>query len=775
MPKSSDTSGPSRDPRRRTRTTSYNNAEPAMTLNRGAERDNSGANTPRKNQSTNDEIAASTLSDFGDLPKSILTLLSNVIDSALAKRKTSYLETEAKTAQAEYDRSQKTSAQFPIVIEQAFQRKKKIDSICESAKTELRASRAAENISAQDLVRLLVDAVARDTQRLLTTQISTLQRDLDNLRSQHDSKNEGTDLAASRIANLVAENERIRTHLNVLQDKMKQMEEELRELRSVRRSDIGTSDALVDELRKETAEQVQKVRNEFKSLDELPDRLDRLHKSTYLKEETIRNRCQAVETNLATLLKETSQDMAEQAALRSQLSDIQYGLERVKTSSADLQVGTNTLRNEVGNLQKSSEAQSDKVHTLQRFLEKQHEELQSFESALAGAKSEMSKSFASHTDAAANALASRMDDKFEKFTTEVDRANNARDALIVEDIKRTERDLRAKFESIQQQLMEVEKGSKSRLDVPQLSNEHLQTLESAAALVPRIRELESQLETLRKGLEKQVHLSQWQSHRFDNLTSETLARQMIGVVAPTLPKFEQGLGKVEAEVQNLRSRLEQPSHMAEEFTAEQDERLRALEENIDGARTHARSNYDSLVREFRKTRDNIVNDIKKLQMSHTRSIKNYSKYHASTNKKLDEIETYLEDLRPQLGKSSSAEAVSPTSTEWAALVSKRTLQTTPDRLKPKASNRSRRKTSFLSHESNGSITGHHSSHKSDVVNAEEEGSVLIQMFQKPRQSEDTVRPPAKRRRSGSPEVDNLSTVESDDSVRAPQRRRERRP
>ncbi|KEF63528.1 uncharacterized protein A1O9_01506 [Exophiala aquamarina CBS 119918] len=126
------------------------------------------------------------------------------------------------------------------------------------------------------------------------------------------------------------------------------------------------------------------------------------------------------------------------------------------------------------------------------------------------------------------------------------------------------------------------------------------------------REALQTLRTLSRRMEKQEHQHQWLRTRFDNLSTESLHRQMIGYIAPVLPKLEQGLRKIDLGMENLEKRVTQLSNKLEASVSDVDSRIQLVEDNLAGYISRSQEQHEALAEEFRETRDVMVPKLKDL-------------------------------------------------------------------------------------------------------------------------------------------------------------------
>ena len=168
-----------------------------------------------------------------------------------------------------------------------------------------------------------------------------------------------------------------------------------------------------------------------------------------------------------------------------------------------------------------------------------------------------------------------------------------------------------------------------------LASEQREQNSEVARVASSIREVATQVDGLQRALEKQMHVTMGLNQRFNNLTTESLARQMVGVANKAIPKFEKVLRKVEGQVQDLQQKMET-------FASE----LGGMKSDLESKHDALVKRHDSLVetndtltKNFEKGRDEIVNQIRELE--NTRD---------STQKDLKALETKLENTNFEIEK-----------------------------------------------------------------------------------------------------------------------------
>ncbi|ETI24104.1 hypothetical protein G647_03473 [Cladophialophora carrionii CBS 160.54] len=190
-----------------------------------------------------------------------------------------------------------------------------------------------------------------------------------------------------------------------------------------------------------------------------------------------------------------------------------------------------------------------------------------------------------------------------------------------------------------------------------LSEDERQQVQHAASLASNVQELGTQVTNVQKDLEKQCHLTVSLTQRFNNLTTDELARRMTGVVSKALPKYEKQVQKLDDQVQKLDSELQAlcqevgVREKAEGATLEVEKRLQELKVGLEDIAAKFQSSHDALAKNFAEARDKIQSQIEELQGNHRelelsldQNDASQSTYRESTAKTLKAFETRLESI-----------------------------------------------------------------------------------------------------------------------------------
>jgi DNA repair exonuclease SbcCD ATPase subunit len=201
-----------------------------------------------------------------------------------------------------------------------------------------------------------------------------------------------------------------------------------------------------------------------------------------------------------------------------------------------------------------------------------------------------------------------------------------------------------------------------------LSPEERQQVQYAAGVAAAFRELAAQVTSLQKDLEKQTHLSVNLNQRFNNLTTDELARRMTGVIGKALPKYEKHVQtldgvvqKLESEVLRLCQKVDAPDKW-EGTALELEKRCQQLKEWVEGVAANMQSSHDNLAKNFEDGRDKIESRVDELQArqdklqarqgeletSACQDETSQSTYRESTAKNLKGLETRLEGVESRV-------------------------------------------------------------------------------------------------------------------------------
>ncbi|KAK5049947.1 hypothetical protein LTR84_004066 [Exophiala bonariae] len=139
----------------------------------------------------------------------------------------------------------------------------------------------------------------------------------------------------------------------------------------------------------------------------------------------------------------------------------------------------------------------------------------------------------------------------------------------------------------------------STLFSAQMSSQDREALQSARMLAGK--------------MERAEHQHQWLRTRFDNLTTETLHRQIIGYIAPVLPRLEQGYVRLESKTENLENMVNEKFTKLEASTSDADNRSQSLEDSSTTCINKLQEQQDTLLKQFQEGRDSMREEIKELQ------------------------------------------------------------------------------------------------------------------------------------------------------------------
>lgn len=182
-----------------------------------------------------------------------------------------------------------------------------------------------------------------------------------------------------------------------------------------------------------------------------------------------------------------------------------------------------------------------------------------------------------------------------------------------------------------------------------LSQEPLQQAQPPTNIASNVRNLMSQVAALQKGLEKQTHMSVNLTQRFNNLTTEALARQIVGVANKALPNLEKGLKSVEGDLLELRGKMDRVQNDREEgISAETMKRFVDIEEKVDGVETTVLIKHESLMKSFEEGRDMLMGKFEQVEASIGRNETSQKTYRDSTTANLKALETQVETVNVEL-------------------------------------------------------------------------------------------------------------------------------
>ena len=371
---------------------------------------------------------------------------------------------------------------------------------------------------------------------------------------------------------------------------------------------------------------------------------------------------------VSTLRTELGSVGSEVSGLRDDHSKLVEKVDKLKTSAIG-GFGVAALEDEIDALKKADQSQFERVAALDTSVEEIAEKVDSLEMHFANSSTigpavttaELSKSFQSlhsqvvesfaqrvHVEETQNeklktltnqvvdneAAQRKLEGEFTDYTEKWKRSWDARDAALIKAVTKVENE-QALFRT-----------ALTQRPAHGLSHEELRQLQDANKMGLTVRNLESQVTSLQKGVEKQSHISLSLNQRFNNLTTESLAKQILTVGNKALPKFENRLQKVEAEMQVLHQRVDTLPTIVD-MQPELKIKFQDIEESIAESKQVSQTNHDTLAKNFETAKAEVVQDIKKLETSVTEHGKSHLAHRQTTQGlefRLDGVDRRLDNL-----------------------------------------------------------------------------------------------------------------------------------
>ncbi|KAI1614826.1 hypothetical protein EDD37DRAFT_630647 [Exophiala viscosa] len=741
----------SKDPRLR-RTTSYNTTEAvysprqerkdALSAREGA---STFADTRRRSDGNAVKPSGQEI-DQNDSVKALRTLISSAVSGGLVRRKQDYFERELKVARDHYERTQRESKHHPIVIAQAEQDLKRIETSYKSTKQEADEYAAKESTVANDVLRLFVGLTANPAVETLNTEVRALKHEVASVQASQISERKHAEKTNQDLVKVSAENSGLLSRVTDLEDITRRQEEDLKNLKHIRQD--------VEALRKDLTEQ-KEARRSSKSVEQLSD-FEAFRKSIQLKAKNTQDGLEAVEKKLSLLQHDVSGQKANASLVQEQLSKL------------------SDLKDEIAKLRKSDEGRSKAIASLHQDFIKQLADLKDLRNDMAELKGEVAKSLVEHKATSLNDLAQQVDDRMAQVSVESDLAH-ARHTNVFNEVQRIERDFRSKIESLQQDLKNVAGASLTQPTASAAISD-----ETVAALTQRLGVLEGQITDLQKGLEIQRHHFQSLDHRFNNLDTMKLYQRILQVVAPSLPKFEQRLVNVTEKVEQIEHKIEHPEPKLD-TRVEQPQRSEFAEETLTlkAQQESLKTQQESLAQEFREGRDKIKEEIHEILVARMKSANDESSYRDTTKTKLKEIQVQISDLRQAISQTGSSKRGTPDSDLTGFSIKGRSQATSGlSRRTPQGQSKHEQPTS-----QNARPNGREDDEISgdELVPDEVEASALLEKFKRPTTSsshtsreDSTGRTPTKRKRFERDNSQEPTIAESDDEPPSRSRRRGKR-
>jgi len=735
----------SKDPRLR-RTTSYNTTEAVYSPRHDRKdplsaREGALTHADTRRRSDGNVVKPSGQEiDQNDTVKALRTLISSAVSGGLVKRKQDYFERELKAARDHYERTQREFKHIPIVIVQAEQDFKRIETSYDSTKQEAADYAAKESTIANDVLRLFVGLSANPAVETLTTEVRALKQEVASVQASQISERKHAEETNQALTKVSAQNSDLLNRVTELEDTIRTQKEDLKNLKHIQQD--------VEALRNDLTEQ-KGARESSKSGEQLSD-FEAFRKSTQLKAKNTQDGLEAVEKKLSLLQHDVSGQNVVASLVQEELSKL------------------SGLKDEIAKLRESDEGRSKAIASLHQDYIKQLADLKDLRNDIAALKGEVSKSLVEHKATSLNDLAQQVDDRMAQVTVESDLAR-ARHTNVFNEVQRIEGDFRTRLENLQQNLKDLA----LRTSLKQPTTSAAISEETVATLTQKLGVLEGQTTDLQKGLEIQRHHFQSLDHRFNNLDTMKLYQRILQVVAPSLPKFEQRLVNMTEKVEKIEHKIEHPEPKLD-TRVEQPQRSESTEETV-----ALKVQQENLAQEFREGRDKIKEEIHEILVARMKSANDESSYRDTTKTKLKEIQVQINDLRQVISQTGSTKRGTPDSDLTGFSIKGRSQAT---------SGLSRRTPQEQSkHDQSTPQNARPNSRVDDEISGDElipdevEASALLEKFKRPTTSsshtsrEDSIgRPPTKRKRFDTDNSEEPVIGESDEEPPSRSRRRGRR-
>lgn len=557
-------------------------------------------------------------------------------------------------------------------------------------------------------------AVATENDQL-KTQFATLDDDVSRLRSQLTSdpapwadsletlRREHKE-QISRLVAVTAENEQLKSQLVALKDDISQ-------LRSQPTPDPFPWVDSLETLRRDHKEQISQLEDKIIHLQALPERLHQVRSEMAVQEENATKTARNFDSKLEDLGREVSKKGSQLAikGLESQFSALRNAFkdtnqthnpmsgQEENTTLQETRLMVQALKQEkdtqleeshniiMSDMQRIEHDTNEKIDKLQAQMDKFQDQMQALKE-LYGEPSPSPKVVTEqHEGPKALTLSQRMKEVVSQVDTLQAEFSN-RENLLNDRLQSLESS-KTKHAPSNPELVETQHG-KALSALSQSIDIRLETHKNQIADLDRNlttlmraqmssddREALQTAKTLGRRMEKQEHQHQWLRTRFDNLTTESLHRQIIGYVAPILPKFEQGLRKMELNTENLEKRAAQASSQLEASISDLDNRIQLVEDNLAGFISKSQEQYDALARQFRETRDDVHSKLKDLHSSYeeqktrVQQITERQAQHEKDRKQVESIQKSTDDSSVPRNTTSPVKALPrtrsrPGSSQW---------------------------------------------------------------------------------------------------------------
>lgn len=587
---------------------------------RAGESPASSRNVP-PNQGADLEITRRGLDHGVDRPQELVVVLSQIVESILLKQKRDSFLSQLQAVRAERDKVHR-HPHFQLAAEDASQHVKRIETLYEAVEKETREQVAAANAATQVFEKLLFNIHAKSLEQTNSTsaQLRSFQEDWERSCLQQTSINDSGQKTASAAAALTDENEQLKKRLHSLETNSSSLEKEVQALRVLRIQDAVAMQKQSNDIRAELNRELQSVRDDFKSNEQSQETL---RKSGQLKLKNTQDELEAFKIQVT----------AREKVCKAEMSKLVEGCTNQETEAG-------IVKQDVTALRKVVEDRGGDVNSL----------LQSLESEVADLKSNLA-SFPAPSSTDGNvippyeALRKEMKEELAKLSEDCVRAHD-RQSILVSDARRMQNEVTAQARSLHEPLAAMGNHLATQRPAPECSNGNLD------AVLPKVDEMEKDIQKLQRDREILTHHVDWLNHRFNNLNTTQLAEYMIGVLAPRFSRLQQAEKKIQqldTDMQQIQSRQKSsaPGQMAAKGE-EGDESTHTDPKFPNAAAEKLQAQLSSLTARSEEIRQNVMTNLNELHLAQCRSSNEQSAHRALTDKRLDELRSKAEEMQTRM-------------------------------------------------------------------------------------------------------------------------------
>jgi chromosome segregation ATPase len=629
--------------------------------------------------------AQSVLIEHQELHRAFLQYTRNAQNTEFLARRLKFLRHERNVTREDVEQNKKTRDKFPILFTQAREKHAKLDAEYQSTKEEeARARRAHEASSAEFISSLVAELTRKEDQKekeaafhALNDQVSVLQQEVKDLRTQQARIAADTPVLLQEMQKAISGLEKHFTEGIAESVKSTTFHQQLaalkHEMDEQRNSHVRDHQGLKHQLEamqvaqsnhnKETNSKASEIlearirplelrleewqvrhaadqdllkQSQAASTSQQATEFERFRKSINLKVENVVQEVPAIKDKLGALTSELSGTSQGYSDIVDRVGNIEALIK-----SADM-AQLEGLTDDLDSLKRTGQDQYEEVQALNSHCEELTEKINLLESRPADTGSAIDvleglnqlRSVVSQYTSERKTLEEKVKQDLEALRQQIQEslegAAAAVDSRFAKEVEISNRDL-------SHAVLEVQNGQRAL----ESSFEDLQRSQSGAQPGTSIRGLETQVAGMQKALDKLSHMFANLNQRFNNLTTETLARQMSAVMWKALPKMENVILELGKKCELLQYEINALGQAG--LPGDIDAKIQLVEQAIRQVKEELQGKLGELEHAFGEARDMAMKNIGETADAVARHTEDYSNYRESTAQSVKAIETRLDD------------------------------------------------------------------------------------------------------------------------------------